>query len=178
MLHAHLENFTSPTPIIGLELAAAPVRPNTDQFDLLNPGLRDPYQFSDTLARLQGLLGADRVGTPEIEPSHHPDAFHLSRYDPESPLPPENDEPLIGAPWLRFRPPIPANIILKDVQPAFLYSSRSTGAIRDARGPWLLEGNWWEDRHWSREEWDIATEDGIYRLVHTGQQWFLDGIYA
>jgi protein ImuB len=178
MLHTHLENFTSESPIIGLELAAKPVRPNAEQFGLLEKGLRDPHQLAETLARLQGLLGSDRVGTPELEPSAHPDAFHLRPYDANATPFPPSDAPLIGVPWLRFHPPIPANIVLNDVQPAFLYSSRFTGPIKETCGPWLLEGNWWEKRRWSREEWDAATEDGVYRLVHVEDGWFLDGIYA
>jgi protein ImuB len=73
---------------------------------------------------------------------------------------------------------VPANIVLNDARPAFLYSSRTTGPVKDARGPWLLEGDWWESWRWAREEWDIATEDGVYRLVRDGSDWFLDGIYA
>jgi protein ImuB len=178
MLHTHLESFVSEWPIVGLELAAKPVRPTTEQFGLLERGLRDPHQFAETLARLQGLLGVDQVGTPEIESSHHPDAFHLRPYDPASAAASQDEEILIGVPWLRFRPPVPAKIILNDILPAFLYSARSTGPIKEIRGPWLLEGDWWEERHWAREEWDIATDDGIYRLVHAGEQWFLDGVYA
>jgi len=46
-------------------------------------------------------------------------------------------------PWLRFDPPIPAKVVLKDVHPSFVYSARFTGPITESRGPWLLEGNWW-----------------------------------
>lgn len=178
MLHTHLENFTSASPIIGLELAAKPVRPNAEQFGLLEKGLRDPHQFAETLARLQALLGPDRVGSPEMDASHHPDAFHLVPYETASALAPEGKDLLIGVPWLRFRPPVRANVILNEVRPAFLYSPRSTGPIKDARGPWIIEGNWWELRAWSREEWDVATDEGIYRLVRIEEDWFLDGIYA
>jgi protein ImuB len=178
MLHTHLENFTSESAIIGLELAAKPVRPHAEQFGLLEKGLRDPHQFAETLARLQALLGSDRVGSPEVEPSHHPDAFHLESYETDCPVPTEETQLLIGVPWLRFRPPIQAKVILNDVRPAFLYSSRCTGPIQDARGPWLLDGDWWENRPWNREEWDVATEEGLYRLVHVEEGWFLDGIYA
>jgi protein ImuB len=177
MLHTHLENFASKSPIVGLELAAQPVRPNEEQFGLLEKGLRDPHRFAETLARLQALLGTDRVGSPEIEASHHPDAFQVRPYETES-APPVEKELLIGIPWLRFRPPVSANVILNDVRPAFLYSSRCTGPIKDVRGPWLMEGHWWETSHWEREEWDVATDEGIYRLVRVGEGWFLDGIYA
>jgi hypothetical protein len=55
---------------------------------------------------------------------------------------------------------------------------RTTGPIHDLRGPWQSEGDWWNSCGWAREEWDIATDDGMYRLVRSGEEWFLDGIYA
>jgi protein ImuB len=177
MLHTHLENFASESAIIGLELAAQPVRPGMEQFGLLEKGLRDPHQLAETLARLGALVGADRVGTPELQPSAHPDAFHLRPYDAMASLS-STETPLIGVPWLRFTPPVPAKIDLNDGQPAFLHSPRFTGPITETCGPWLLEGNWWESRHWWREEWDAATDGGIYRLVLAGTDWFLDGIYV
>jgi protein ImuB len=179
LLHTHLENFTSSSAIIGLELVARPVRPQAQQEDLLDRGLRDPQQFAETLARLQALLGHGEVGTPQLASSHHPDAFAVCSYDSTTPPAAHPDDILIGAPCLRFRPPIPAHVIMNEISPAFLYSARSTGPIREARGPWLLGGHWWEkERNWSREEWDIATADGFYRLVQSGEAWFLDGIYA
>ena len=180
MLHTHLESFTSPSPIIGLELAAKPVRPHAEQFNLLDRGLRDPHQFTETLARLQALLGPDAIGTPELESSHHPDAYHFQPYDTINSPPSGKDDgdPLVGVPWLRFTPPVQAQIVLNENCPAYLYSSHSTGPIRDARGPWHLSGNWWERQCWGREEWDIGTDDGLYRLVLLERSWFLDGIYA
>jgi protein ImuB len=177
-LHTHLENFTSPSPIIGLELAAKPVRPNTEQFGLLEKGLRDPHHFAETLARLEALLGSGRVGSPEIEPSHHPDAFRLRPYATELSGLSAEKELLLGVPWQRFRPPIHANVVLNDGHPAFLYSSHCTGPIIGAEGPWLIEGNWWEPQSWARAEWDVAIDEVIYRLVRAGEAWFLDGIYA
>ncbi len=178
MLHTHLENFRSESPITGLELAARPVRPQAQQADLLDRGLRDPHQFAETLARLQALLGSGEVGTPELASSHHPDAFSIRPYNASASAQSRRDDILLGVPWLRFRPPIPARVIMNDAGPAFLYSTRSNGPIREACGPWLLAGNWWEDQHWSREEWDIAMDEGFYRLVQAGEMWFLDGIYA
>jgi protein ImuB len=178
MLHTHLENFTSASAIIGLELAAKPVRPGTEQFGLLEKGLRDPHQLAETLARLQALVGSDRVGTPELQLSAHPDAFHLRPYDAGAAPLSSSRTPLIGVPWMRFTPPVPAKIRLLDGEPAFVESTRFTGPVKETCGPWLLEGNWWEARYWSRQEWDAATEGGIYRLVQTGTDWFLDGIYV
>jgi protein ImuB len=179
LLHTHLENFTSPSPIVGLELAARPVRPGAEQHGLLEKSLRDPHRLAETLARLQALLGPDRVGSPAIEPSHHPDAFRLRPYRLADAAAPGPDEQLLlGIPCLRFRPPVRARVTLEDHQPAFLDCACCRGPIEEARGPWLLEGDWWSPQPWAREEWDVAVERGFYRLVRVGEDWFLDGIYA
>ena len=163
LLHTYLENFTSASPIISVELAAKPVRPQARQDDLLDRGLRDPHQFAETLARLQALLGAGEVGTPQLDSSHHPDAFMMRPHTSEAPAPGTSREILVGVPCLRFRPPLPAAVILENASPAFIRSQRSTGPIREAQGPWRLAGHWWKDAHrWSREEWDIATADGFF----------------
>jgi protein ImuB len=80
MLHTHLENFTSKHPIMAVELEAQPSRSVRQQFGLFETALRDPMQLHETLARLVGLLGADRVGTPVLEETHRPDAFRMKPF--------------------------------------------------------------------------------------------------
>src|SRR5207249_1041608 len=80
MLHTHLENFTSKHPIVAIDLEAQPSRSVRQQFGLFETALRDPVQLHETLARLIGLLGADRVGTPVLEETHRPDAFRMEPF--------------------------------------------------------------------------------------------------
>src|SRR6266705_3401634 len=80
MLHTHLENFTSKQPIIAISLEAQPIKPARQQFGLFETTLRDPNQLYETLARLTALLGTDRVGTPVLEETYRPDAFHLEPF--------------------------------------------------------------------------------------------------
>lgn len=81
MLQTHLENFRSEYPIIAVALRAQPVKPATQQFGLFETTLRNPNQLSETLARLIGLLGNDRVGTPVLEETHRPDAFRMESFE-------------------------------------------------------------------------------------------------
>ena len=80
MLHTHLENFTSKYRIVVIELEAQPSRSVRQQFGLFETALRDPVQLHETLARLVGLLGAERVGTPVLEETHRPDAFRMELF--------------------------------------------------------------------------------------------------
>ena len=80
MLHTHLENFTSAHAIVAVELEAQPSRSVRQQFGLFETALRDPLQLHETLTRLIGLLGADRVGTPVLEETHRPDSFRMELF--------------------------------------------------------------------------------------------------
>src|SRR6266403_480824 len=80
MLHTHLENFKSEYPITAVSLQAEPAKPSRQQFGLFETSLRDPNQLYETLARLVALLGSERVGTPVLEETHRPDAFHLEPF--------------------------------------------------------------------------------------------------
>lgn len=80
MLHTHLENFKSAQPIVAVSLTVQPIKPARQQFGLFETALRDPNQLYETLARLTALLGADRVGTPVLEETFRPDAFHLEPF--------------------------------------------------------------------------------------------------
>src|SRR6266404_1396439 len=80
MLHTHLENFTSESPIIAVALQAETTRPSFEQFHLFETALRAPARLTETLARLIGLLGAERVGTPVLEETYRPDAFRMEPF--------------------------------------------------------------------------------------------------
>src|SRR6201993_905812 len=90
MLQTHLENFRSEHPIVAVALSAQPIKPARKQFGLFETTLRNPHQLSETLARLTGLLGANRVGTPVLQETHLPDAFLMEPFAWQVTSPAEN----------------------------------------------------------------------------------------
>src|SRR5262245_59495558 len=201
MLQTHLENFLSNHPIVAVALTAEPIKPAGEQFGLFETTLRNPHQLSETLARLSALLGADRIGTPVLEETHRPDAFRMqpfswssNKHPSSSPSPPyeEKGSPLpegegrVRGPLAtlqrvalrRFRPAVCASVLQDEDIPAHVRNAGMSGKIIEQRGPYLLSGNWWDEKAWWRAEWDLQLGNGESVRAHECDGvWKLDGIY-
>ncbi|HEX8489589.1 MAG TPA: hypothetical protein VF626_01105 [Chthoniobacterales bacterium] len=178
MLHTHLENFTSASPILALVLKAEATKPSFEQFHLFETALRDPTRLTDTLARLTGLLGAERVGTPVIEETHRPDAFRMEPFSWQLNETTAEAPPLPSRALRRFRAPVPASMLLVKNRPTHFRSAKVQGEVRDEKGPYTASGNWWDEKAWHRAEWDLELENGALCQCHaSGGKWELDGIY-
>jgi impB/mucB/samB family C-terminal domain len=201
MLQTHLESFRSEHPIVAVALTAEPIKPAGEQFGLFETTLRNPHQLSETLARLTALLGSDRVGTPVLEETHRPDAFHIqpfswrvlypssavvrAREDASSAAKRESapDRDALRrvhptAALRRFRPAVTASVLQEQDIPAHVRSAEISGKIIAQRGPYLLSGNWWDEQSWRRTEWDLQLEnDALVRAHECEQVWKIDGVY-
>jgi len=178
MLHTHLENFKSEQPIIDVSLEAQPIKPAQQQFALFETALRDPGQLYETLARLTALLGADRVGTPVLEETHRPDAFHLEPFSWQLSDASVANEPLPRSALRRFRPNVSVSVLLNDGKPAYIRNAQIEGELSDKKGPYASSGNWWDETGWSRLEWDVQLENGALARCHESESgWALDGVY-
>ena len=223
MVHTHLENFKSEYAITAVSLDAQPTKPPKQQFGLFETTLRNPNQLSETLARLTALLGVDRVGTPVLDETHRPDAFRIEPFawessrtgfqrvglagvpacdttggqDACSPHSHDGCAPLSAA-LRRFRPPTSATVFISENVPAHFQSKKIRGKLVDQRGPYLASGNWWDEKIWSRSEWDLQLENNVLVRCHQSppslklpptlasarragaagvEKWEIDGIY-
>ena len=174
MLHTHLENFKSEHAITAVSLDAQPTKPPKQQFGLFETTLRNPNQLSETLARLTALLGADRVGTPVLEETHRPDAFRIEpfawdvsmRFAADTAASTEEKKKAPGVALRRFRPAAPASVFISENVPAHFQSKKISGKLVDQRGPYLASGNWWDEKTWSRSEWDLQLENNVLVRCH------------
>jgi protein ImuB len=190
MLQTHLENFKSEHPIVAVALSAQPIRPVSQQFGLFETALRNPQQLYETLARLSALLGNDRVGTPVLEETHRPDPFRMEPFswgpsrtgtiaaDTAAATRNAGETPTTTArvALRRFRPPAATSLFISEHR--HLQSDKISGQIVNQSGPFLLSGNWWDEKTWGRAEYDIQLEDGeVVRAHESSGVWKLDGIY-
>jgi protein ImuB len=192
MLQTHLENFRSEHPIVAVALSAEPIKPAGEQFGLFGTTLRNPHQLSETLARLTALLGSDRIGTPVLEETHRPDAFRMQPFSwtavvsavPSGKNHEANQDSNAlrtahtTAALRRFRPAVSASVLQHEKTPAQVRSAEMSGKIIDERGPYLLSGNWWDEKAWRRAEWDVQLQNAeLVRAHERDGVWKLDGIY-
>src|SRR5262245_50764023 len=201
MLHTHLENFKSEYPIVAVALGAQPIKPAGEQFGLFETILRNPHQLSETLARLTALLGSDRIGTPVLEETHRPDAFRMQPFSwtfmsASSVVAGAKEDVVSGengqsgpdthalrtvhatAALRRFRPAVSASVLQNENRPAHVRSAEMSGKIIEQRGPYLLSGNWWDEKSWTRGEWDLQLENGELARAHESDAiWKIDGVY-
>lgn len=165
LLQAHLETFRTEHPIVAAGLEAQPARAVRQQFHLFETPLRDPSRLHETLTRLTGLLGWERVGRPVREDSHRPDAFRIEPFAWKLPDSSNEfwNETMIG----------PA---LRRMRAGFLPGPK--GAVVAWQGPYLASGDWWNEKKWQRAEWDLALENSaLWRGEKRGTEWRLDAIY-
>ena len=185
MLQTHLENFRSEHPIVSVALSAEPIKPAGEQFGLFETTLRNPHQLSETLARLTALLGNDRIGTPVLEETHRPDAFRMQPFSwavvsavssGETPRALRTGH--ATAALRRFRPALSTSVLQDEDTPAHIRSAEMSGKIIAQRGPYLLSGNWWDEKSWRRVEWDLQLENGeLVRAHERDGVWKIDGVY-
>jgi protein ImuB len=201
MLQTHLENFRSEHPIVAVALSAEPIKPASEQFGLFETTLRNLHQLSETLARLTALLGGDRIGTPVLEETHRPDAFRMQPFSwaVVSAVPSGHNRHSgsdshalrtahATAALRRFRPAPSAAVLLDQENPAHIRSAEISGKVIEQQGPYLLSGNWWDEKSWARAEWDLQLQNGELVRCHESDPptpsygvargtWRIDGIY-
>ena len=178
-----LEKDAPQEPVEHVRVTATPGSVETAQLDLFLPPLPAPAELAVTVARLEALCGPERVGAPAVRDTHLPDAATLERFATERrtiglPRPPA---PPHAAMALRaLRPPRPVRVRLHGDHPREIeLDERPLRVLRHA-GPWRLFGEWWGDRRFARDYFDVELSDGgVYRLYHCREDgsWFVDGLY-
>src|SRR6266404_2585022 len=198
LLLFEIESQPPGAAVVSVTISAEPVKPRVAQTGLFIPLAPEPEKLEVTLARLAKLVGADKVGSPEILDTHRPGAFRMKRFSLSTGQKSRgNRQSTIGKRQCTmgfrvFRPSRGAEVQTMQGRPTRISvhdvsSSRLVrGKITCASGPWRTSGDWWRPDVWARDEWDIAVADSnskqsdvlcrIYRDVQS-DRWFVEGIY-
>jgi protein ImuB len=79
---------------------------------------------------------------------------------------------------------------LQNEQPSQVFFQGRSGEVVHASGPWRTSGEWWEEKPWQEDAWDLeilfSKESsanqavvGFYRVFYDQLQnkWFVRGVY-
>jgi protein ImuB len=160
----------------ALTVHAEPTPSRVVQFSLLDPAQPSPEKLAETMARLHEWTKDGRSGTPELLDTHRPGAFAIGTFAP-GPVARVASRPESPRVALRsFRPPLPAEVAVREGAPSFVSAAGVRGAVLDRAGPWRASGDWW-DVAYSREEWEVALAIGVYRIFRDRlrESWFVEG---
>ena len=187
LLQLDLKSHPPGAPVVKVHLRIEPARPRPAQNGLFIPCSPEPEKLELTLARINGIVGEGRAGSPQLLDTHRPQAFEMRRFTPAVPKNGNGHTPKDRVTALRiFRPPITVSVNHRDGRPSHLSSEKGgqvSGEVLWAAGPWRSSGDWWEKDTWVRDEWDIAVQEKtkivLYRLIHDliCGQWLLEGSY-
>jgi protein ImuB len=145
-----------------------------------------PDKLQITLARIGGMVGKENVGSPILSNTHRPDAFQLrmpvisDEFGPPSLAETETRADSLRLAIRLFRPARSARVRVNDSAPQRVMADGIKGVVLRSAGPWKTSGEWWAPTAWSREEWDVALDDGaLYRIYQETQtrSWFVEGVY-
>jgi protein ImuB len=177
LLLLDLETHPPGEAVQGLTVWAEPTPARSLQLSLLDPAQPSPESLAELLGRLREWTAAGRAGVATLLDTHRPGAFVLDTFAPGAFRGTRLRPPLWARAALRvFRPPLPAEVWLRAGEPEHVVASGVRGAVRDRAGPWRASGDWW-DVAWSREEWDVAIDDGVFRIFRDRLRggWYVEG---
>jgi protein ImuB len=167
-----LESHPAPAPIDAVTILIEPTPGRVLQHTLFTRAQPTPEQLSTLLARLNAVMGQDRVGAAVILDTYRPGAFDMRSFPTEPPAtshqppasshqppasshqppatshqPPASSHlpPLVSA-LRRCRPPVPARVVVADDRPVRVTTDRrgfAGGPVLQAAGPWRTSGAWW-----------------------------------
>lgn len=147
--------------IMGIRLEAEPGKRGNVQTGLFSPQLPEPTRLDITLAQIEAMVGDGRVGSPHLLDTHRPDSFKVERFATPTKAPALVRQQLSAA-LRRVRPPIALRVLsaMNSDHPATFFFESKRYEVAHAYGPWRQSGEWWSDRLWACEEWDVRATCG------------------
>jgi protein ImuB len=213
LLRLQLQSDAPGSPIQKIVLRADSAAPRVMQNGLFTPCAPDPEKLELTLARLAKVVGDSNVGSAELVDTHGPENFRMKGFTAapvrdgrrprkRSGVEGENHRSITeferkrSAGFRVMRPAVPANVRMQEERPARIWFRGMQGEIKAASGPWRSSGDWWEERVWDQDEWDLVVEfelaggqsasgkntfplSGVYRIFYEAKSrsWFVRGFY-
>ena len=161
LLHLDLEAHPPKAAILGVELRAEPGSTSKVQLGLFSPQLPEATRLDVTLARIRAIVGEENVGSATLLDTHALEGFCVKPFTVSSGSAViTNTRQYVS--MRQLRPPEKASVTLQGSSPVTFFFRGRRYAIERAYGPWVVEGDWWNQTLWGLEQWDLVAraQDG------------------
>jgi protein ImuB len=161
LLHLELQAHPPEAAVLAVEVEAEPGDRSKVQMGLFSPALPEAARLDVTLAQLRAMAGDGNVGAAVLDDTHAAEGFRVTDFSVSDVREGSNDE-------LRIEE-VPERVALRRVRPAERVAVRMDGGrpkefwfreqrvvVENTYGPWMASGDWWNDRLWKVEEWDVV----------------------
>ena len=155
LLHLNLEAHPPQAAILAVALHAEPGSTSNVQAGLFSPQLPEAAHLDVTLARIQAIVGEGNVGRAVLEDTHASESFRIEPFTVPSVDPVMHVPAQTRLSMRQLRPPEAVSVTLQDSRPTTLVYRDGRFAVEHAYGPWLAEGDWWNQTLWGFEQWDL-----------------------
>jgi protein ImuB len=184
LLHLDLEAHPPQASILAVALHAEPGSISKVQSGLFSPQLPEGARLDATLARISAIVGDGNIGHAVLEDTHAQEGFRMEAFTvpsdkPTAPVPSQQRASL-----RQLRPPETTSVRLQGSRPTIFFFRKERYTVEHSYGPWLAEGDWWNQTLWGWEQWDLVAraEDGsllsccmMRDLLH--DQWQMAALY-
>ena len=155
LLHLDLQAHPPQAAIVAVTLQVEHGNTSTIQLGLFSPPLPEAARLDVTLAQLKALLGEDSVGRATLLDSHAPESFRLEPFRVPSDISIPDDVHQRRTAVRQLRPPEITSVYVTHSWPGEFYFREQHFTVEHAYGPWIAGGEWWNERLWNVEQWDV-----------------------
>jgi protein ImuB len=182
LLSVRIESEPPEFDIVEVVVEFIPARLRVIQSNLFSANVLEPEKIGLVVSKIGKMVGRENIGIPKVADSWKPRDFtidtDLSGIEKITEAPPAiSDFP--SRVFFYFPSPLRVRVFFDGRIPARMVLKGRSVQIVSASGPWRVDGGWWRDDEWNRDEWDIETEDGsIFRMFSSSVgEYFLEGGY-
>lgn len=182
LVSVRIESEPPEFDVSGVSVELIPARLRTIQSNLFSANILEPEKIGLVVSKIEKMVGRGNVGIPRISDSWKPRDFDidadLSGIE-RSVAMPTTAEDFPSRVFFYFPSPVRVKMFFDGRIPSRMVLGGRSVKVVSASGPWRVDGGWWRDDEWARDEWDLEAEDGsLLRMVSDGRGgFFLEGGY-
>ncbi len=195
LLHLELQAHPPEAAVLAVAVQAEPGDRSKIQMGLFSPPLPEAARLDVTLAQLKAMVGEGNVGAAVLEDTHAREGWRVEPFRVPGDVRGDSsggelrdglriEEVPERVAVRRVRPPERVAVRMESGRPKEFWFREQRVVVENSYGPWMASGEWWNDRLWRVEEWDV-----VGRVVGAGmmccsltrdlcdEEWRVTGLY-